>query len=137
MPVISTKDGTQIYYKDWGKGQPIVFSHGWPLTADDWDTQMMYFGQRGFRVIAHDRRGHGRSSQTWDGNDMDTYADDLAVLTEKLDLKEAIHVGHSRRRRSSPLYRPARLEARRHGGPHQRSAPAHGQDGEESCGRPD
>jgi non-heme chloroperoxidase len=95
MPTITTKDETQIYYKDWGKGQPIVFSHGWPLTADDWDTQMMYFGQRGFRVIAHDRRGHGRSSQTWDGNDMDTYADDLAVLTEKLDLKNAIHVGHS------------------------------------------
>src|SRR5271163_2042431 len=95
MPTITTKDGTQIYYKDWGKGQPIVFSHGWPLTADDWDGQMMYFGQRGFRVIAADRRGHGRSTQTWDGNDMDTYADDLAVLTEKLDLKNAIHVGHS------------------------------------------
>src|SRR5271163_3542480 len=95
MPTITTKDGTQIYYKDWGKGQPIVFSHGWPLTADDWDGQMMYFGQRGFRVIAADRRGHGRSTQTWDGNDMDTYADDLAVLTEKLDLSEAVHVGHS------------------------------------------
>jgi non-heme chloroperoxidase len=95
MPTISTKDGTQIYYKDWGAGQPIVFSHGWPLSADDWDGQMLFFGQRGYRVIAHDRRGHGRSSQTWDGNDMDTYADDLAVLTEKLDLKNAIHVGHS------------------------------------------
>ncbi len=95
MPTITTKDGTQIYYKDWGEGRPIVFSHGWPLTADDWDGQMMYFGQRGFRVIAADRRGHGRSSQTWDGNDMDTYADDLAALTEKLDLKDAIHVGHS------------------------------------------
>ena len=95
MPTITTKDGIQIYYKDWGAGQPIVFSHGWPLTADDWDTQMLFFGQRGFRVIAHDRRGHGRSSQTWDGNDMDTYADDLAALTEKLDLKNAIHVGHS------------------------------------------
>ena len=95
MPTISTKDGTQIYYKDWGKGQPIVFSHGWPLTADDWDGQMLFFGQRGYRVIAHDRRGHGRSSQTWDGNDMDTYADDLAALTEKLDLRNAIHVGHS------------------------------------------
>src|SRR4029077_17489757 len=81
MPTITTKDGTQIYYKDWGEGQPIVFSHGWPLTADDWDGPMMYFGQRGFRVIAADRRGHGRSSQTWDGNDMDTYADDLAALT--------------------------------------------------------
>jgi non-heme chloroperoxidase len=95
MPTITTKDGTQIYYKDWGSGQPIVFSHGWPLSADDWDGQMLYFGQRGYRVIAHDRRGHGRSTQTWDGNDMDTYADDLAALTEKLDLKNAIHVGHS------------------------------------------
>jgi len=95
MPTITTKDGTQIYYKDWGKGQPIVFSHGWPLTADDWDGQMLYFGQEGHRVIAHDRRGHGRSTQTWDGNEMDTYADDLATLTEKLDLKNAIHVGHS------------------------------------------
>jgi non-heme chloroperoxidase len=95
MPTITTKDGTEIYYKDWGKGQPIVFSHGWPLTADDWDAQMLYFGQRGYRVIAHDRRGHGRSTQTWDGNDMNTYADDLAALTEKLDLKNAIHVGHS------------------------------------------
>jgi non-heme chloroperoxidase len=95
MPTITTKDGTQIYYKDWGKGQPIVFSHGWPLTADDWDGQMLFFGHRGYRVIAHDRRGHGRSTQTWDGNDMDTYADDLAALTQKLDLKDAIHVGHS------------------------------------------
>jgi len=95
MSTITTKDGTTIFYKDWGKGQPIVFSHGWPLTADDWDTQMLFFGQQGYRVIAHDRRGHGRSSQTWDGNDMDTYADDLAALTEKLDLKNAIHIGHS------------------------------------------
>jgi len=95
MPTITTKDGTQIYYKDWGKGQPIVFSHGWPLDADAWDGQMLFFGQQGYRVIAHDRRGHGRSTQTWDGNDMDTYADDLAALTEKLDLQNAIHVGHS------------------------------------------
>jgi len=95
MATITTKDGTTIFYKDWGTGQPIVFSHGWPLTADDWDGQMMYFGTRGFRVIAHDRRGHGRSTQTWDGNEMDTYSDDLAALTEKLDLKNAIHVGHS------------------------------------------
>ncbi len=78
MATITTKDGTQIFYKDWGKGQPIVFSHGWPLSADDWDGQMLFFGQRGYRVIAHDRRGHGRSDQTWDGNEMDTYADDLA-----------------------------------------------------------
>jgi len=95
MPTISTKDGTQLFYKDWGKGQPVVFSHGWPLTADDWDAQMMFFGARGYRVIAHDRRGHGRSTQTWDGNEMNTYADDLAALTEKLDLKTAIHAGHS------------------------------------------
>jgi non-heme chloroperoxidase len=95
MTTITTKDGTQIYYKDWGTGQPIVFSHGWPLTADDWDGQMLFFGQHGYRVIAHDRRGHGRSTQTWDGNEMDTYADDLAVLFEKLDLKNAIMVGHS------------------------------------------
>ena len=95
MDTITVKDGTQIYYKDWGTGQPIVFSHGWPLTADDWDGQMLYFGQLGYRVIAHDRRGHGRSDQTWDGNDMDTYADDLAALFEKLNLKDAIMVGHS------------------------------------------
>jgi non-heme chloroperoxidase len=95
MSTITVKDGATIYYKDWGKGQPIVFSHGWPLTADDWDTQMMFFGQRGYRVIAADRRGHGRSSQTWGGNEMDTYSDDLAALTEKLDLQNAIHIGHS------------------------------------------
>jgi len=95
MATITTKDGTQIYYKDWGTGQPIVFSHGWPLTADDWDGQMLFFGQRGYRVIAHDRRGHGRSSQTWDGNEMNTYADDLAALFEALDLKNVIMVGHS------------------------------------------
>jgi len=95
MPSITTKDGTTIFYKDWGKGQPIVFSHGWPLSADDWDTQMLFFGQHGYRVIAHDRRGHGRSTQTGDGHDMDHYADDLGELTEKLDLRDAIHVGHS------------------------------------------
>jgi len=95
MTTITTKDGTQIYYKDWGTGQPIVFSHGWPLSSDDWDAQMLFFGQNGYRVVAHDRRGHGRSTQTWDGNDMDTYADDLAQLTEQLDLTAAIHVGHS------------------------------------------
>src|SRR5229473_3235531 len=95
MGTITTKDGVEIFYKDWGKGQPIVFSHGWPLSADDWDAQMMFFLQHGYRVIAHDRRGHGRSSQTDCGHDMDHYADDLAALTEHLDLKEAIHVGHS------------------------------------------
>src|ERR1700689_5218032 len=95
MPTITTKDGIQIYYKDWGTGQPIVFSHGWPLSADDWDTQMMFFLNHGYRVIAHDRRGHGRSSQTDGGHDMDHYADDLAALTAHLDIKNAIHVGHS------------------------------------------
>jgi len=95
MTTITVKDGTTIYYKDWGSGQPIVFSHGWPLSADDWDTQMLFFLKRGYRVIAHDRRGHGRSSQTGDGHDMDHYADDLAALTEHLNLKDAIHVGHS------------------------------------------
>ncbi|HEX6278699.1 MAG TPA: alpha/beta hydrolase [Pyrinomonadaceae bacterium] len=95
MPFITVNDGTEIFYKDHGTGQPIVFSHGWPLSSDDWDNQIFYFASRGFRCIAHDRRGHGRSSQTWDGNEMDTYAADLAQLTEKLDLKDAIHVGHS------------------------------------------
>jgi non-heme chloroperoxidase len=95
MSTITVKDGTTIYYKDWGSGQPIVFSHGWPLSADDWDTQMLFFLKHGYRVIAHDRRGHGRSSQTGDGHDMDHYADDLAALTEHLNLQDAIHVGHS------------------------------------------
>ncbi|MEN6439237.1 MAG: alpha/beta hydrolase [Syntrophobacter sp.] len=95
MPTITTKDGTQIYYKDWGNGQPVVFSHGWPLSADAWEDQMFYLSSRGYRCIAHDRRGHGRSSQPWSGNDMDTYADDLAALVEALDLSNAIHVGHS------------------------------------------
>src|SRR5207342_3192138 len=95
MPTISTSDGTEIFYKDWGQGQPIVFSHGWPLSADDWDNQMLFFLAQGYRVIAHDRRGHGRSTQTWTGNEMDTYADDLAALTAALDLRDAIHVGHS------------------------------------------
>jgi non-heme chloroperoxidase len=97
MPTITTKDGTEIYYKDWGpkNAQPIVFSHGWPLSADDWDTQMMFFLNQGYRVIAHDRRGHGRSAQVADGHDMNHYADDLAALTAHLDLKRAIHIGHS------------------------------------------
>ncbi len=95
MPTITTKDGVEIFYKDWGAGQPIVFSHGWPLSADDWDTQMLFFANHGYRVIAHDRRGHGRSTQTNDGHDMDHYADDLAAVTSHLNLKNAIHVGHS------------------------------------------
>lgn len=95
MSTITTRDGTHIYYKDWGKGRPVMFSHGWPLSSDAWSEQMVYLGQRGYRVIAHDRRGHGRSSQPWDGNDMDTYADDLETLFETLDLKEVAMVGHS------------------------------------------
>jgi non-heme chloroperoxidase len=95
MPNITTKDGTEIFYKDWGTGQPIVFSHGWPLSSDDWDAQLLFFVGKGFRVIAHDRRGHGRSTQTGSGHDMDHYADDLAALTAHLDLKGAVHVGHS------------------------------------------
>jgi non-heme chloroperoxidase len=95
MSTFTTKDGTRLFYKDWGAGQPVVFSHGWPLSADAWEDQMVYLAARGYRCIAHDRRGHGRSDQPWDGNDMDTYADDLAALVETLDLKNAIHVGHS------------------------------------------
>ncbi len=95
MPSITTKDGAKIFYKDWGSGQPVVFSHGWPLNADAWDEQLQFFASQGFRAIAHDRRGHGRSTQTWSGNDMNTYADDLAAVTSALDLRDAIHIGHS------------------------------------------
>jgi non-heme chloroperoxidase len=95
MSSITTKDGTEIFYKDWGSGQPIVFHHGWPLSSDDWDAQMLFFLEQGYRVIAHDRRGHGRSTQTAQGNDMDTYAADFAAVAAHLDLRDAIHVGHS------------------------------------------
>jgi non-heme chloroperoxidase len=95
MATIKTDDGTEIYYKDWGAGPPVVFSHGWPLSADAWEDQMFFLAQRGYRCIAHDRRGHGRSSQPWGGNDLDTYADDLAALVKALDLRDAVHVGHS------------------------------------------
>jgi non-heme chloroperoxidase len=95
MPFIATKDGTQIFYKDWGQGQPIVFHHGWPLSSDDWDNQMLFFLRHGYRVIAHDRRGHGRSSQCSQGHDMDTYAADVAELANALELRDAVHIGHS------------------------------------------
>lgn len=95
MGTITARDGAQIFYKDWGSGPAIVFSHGWPLTSDDWDAQMLFFGQKGFRVIAHDRRGHGRSTQTWDGNEMNTYADDVAALLDALEVRDAVMIGHS------------------------------------------
>src|SRR5262249_11884984 len=95
MPTIKAKDGTTLYYKDWGSGKPVAFSHGWPLDADAWDAQMLFLGQQGYRVIAHHRRGHGRSDQTWNGNDMDTYADDVATLFEALNLRDVTFIGHS------------------------------------------
>src|SRR5256714_3627710 len=107
MSTFVTKDRTEIYYSDWGTGQPVVFSHGWPLSSDAFEDQMFYLASRGYRCIAHDRRGHGRSSQPWNGNDLDTYADDLATLVEKLDLKNAVHVGHSTGGGEVVRYQPA------------------------------
>jgi non-heme chloroperoxidase len=95
MPFVTTQDGTEIFYKDWGRGQPLVFHHGWPLSSDDWDAQLMFFVLRGYRVVAHDRRGHGRSTQTSEGHDMDTYAADAAAVVSHLDLRDAVHIGHS------------------------------------------
>ena len=136
MPTITTKDGIEIYYKDWGSGQPIVFSHGWPLSADDWDAQMLFFLNHGYRVIAHDRRGHGRSSQTGDGHDMDHYADDLAAVTAHLDLKNAIHVGHSTGGGEVVHYLARHGESRvAKAAHHQRGAAADGEDRGQS-GRP-
>jgi non-heme chloroperoxidase len=127
MPTITSTDGTEIFYKDWGTGQPIVFSHGWPLSADDWDTQMLFFLEQGYRVIAHDRRGHGRSAQVGDGHDMDHYADDLAAVTAHLDLKDAIHVGHSTGG-GEVVHYIARHGARREGRADQCGAAADGAD---------
>ena len=135
MATITTKDGTQIYYKDWGEGQPIVFSHGWPLTADAWEDQMIYLASRGYRCIAHDRRGHGRSSQPWSGNEMDTYADDLLALVEALDLRKAIHVGHSTGGGEVALSRSSRHRPCGQGRSHWRRATADAEDRRES-GRP-
>src|SRR5580693_1485296 len=135
MSAITTKDGVEIFYKDWGVGQPIVFSHGWPLSADDWDAQMMFFLNHGYRVIAHDRRGHGRSTQTSDGHDMDHYADDLAALTAHLDLKEAVHVGHSTGGGEVVRYlAPSRRKPSGKSGDHQCGAAVDGEDGGQSGG---
>ncbi len=129
MSTITTKDGTEIYYKDWGSGQPVVFSHGWPLTADAWEAQMFFLGSHGYRCIAHDRRGHGRSSQPWDGNEMDTYADDLAALIDALDLKDAVHVGHSTGGGEVARYIGRHgTDARGQGGADRRGAAAHAED---------
>ena len=108
MPTVKTKDGAEIFYKDWGRGPVVMFSHGWPLSADAWEDQLFTLASNGYRAIAHDRRGHGRSTQTWDGNDMDTYADDLAAVVQALDLHDVTHVGHSTGRRGGhALHRPA------------------------------
>ena len=132
MPTVTTSDGVEIFYKDWGQGQPIVFSHGWPLSADDWDAQMLFFLGQGYRVIAHDRRGHGRSTQIGRGHDMDHYADDLAAVTKHLELKNAIHVGHSTGGGEVVRYLARHGDnGRGEGGDHQRGAAADGENGSE------
>ena len=128
MSTITTKDGRQIYYKDWGKGPAVTFSHGWPLNADAWDGQMLFLAQRGFRVVAHDRRGHGRSTQTSVGNDMNGYADDLAAVIEALDLKDATLVGHSTGGGEIALYRTLWDKASRESGPYCGSPAADAED---------
>ena len=133
MPTIITKDKTLIWFKDRGTGQPIVFSHGWPLSSDAFEDQVFFLASHGYRVIAHDRRGHGRSSQPWQGKDMNHYADDLAELVEHLELKDAVHIGHStRRRRGRALYRPTRYEARGQGGADRCSAAVDAQNRDQS-----
>ena len=134
MSTIKTKDGTQIYYKDWGNGQPVVFSHGWPLSADAWDVQMLFLAQNGYRAIAHDRRSHGRSEQTWDGNTMDQYADDLADLIETLNLREMVMVGHSTGGGEVARYCTARHSPRRQGSARQRGPAADAQNSSQSQG---
>jgi non-heme chloroperoxidase len=133
MPTITAKDGTRIYYKDWGSSQPIVFSHGWPLSADAFEDQMFFLASRGYRCIAHDRRGHGRSDQPWQGNDMDTYADDLATLADQLDLHDAIHVGHSTGGGEVARYiGPTWVQERRYGGADRRRPAVDVKDREQS-----
>src|SRR5512147_2816015 len=136
MPTISSKDGTEIYYKEWGEGPVVTFSHGWPLSSDAWDGQMLFLAQNGYRVVAHNRRGHGRSSQASSGNDMNGYADDLAAIIEALDLRNATLVGHYRRRRGHAIYRSSWIEACRQSGSYRCSAADHAKDRCESRGAP-